>query len=199
MERSNARPGLLAGPRRAAGSLDDIGENIGALTQATKIALGDGLQNLRATRAKGEHHPPSIGLCVATGHQIALDQARDQFDGAMVLDQQAFSQVADRDRIWSRVSPDGQQRLMLLSGQAVVASALLAESQELADGATKLPQSAIVVLGEGRAVDGVLRKRGDRRRHDQIQKRRARRSRTSTFYHATRVVRRPDVRRQFDE
>ena len=65
---------------------------------------------------------------------------------------------------------DGQQGLMMLGGQAMIARALLTEGQELAYGAAKFAERAIVVLGEALAIGRVLRRRRDGSRHDQIQR-----------------------------
>ena len=82
------------GRRGAARRFDDIGKNVGALAKAREIAARYGFENLRATGAKREHHTASICIRIAALNQIALDQARNQLDGAVVLDQQARGQIS---------------------------------------------------------------------------------------------------------
>ncbi len=60
---------------------------------------------------------------------------------------------------------DGQQRLVLLSAQAVLARALFAERQELTYRQAKIPQRSIVVFGQGGVVGEGWRRRRGRRRH----------------------------------
>lgn len=120
------------------------------MVESIQVATRDRLKRLGALGLKLQHHTSAVGGGLAASHQIAFNQARHQFHGAVVLDQQAVGQLADRDRIRAGVGANGQQGLVLLGGKAMVSRALFAERQELADGAAEFAERPIVLIREGR-------------------------------------------------
>ena len=84
---------------------------------------------------------------------LALDEPQalrsvDQLDSTVMADQQVLGDITDGRS--ARVAPDGEEQLMLWSGEADCLSLLFAPSQERAETVAEVEQAPEVLVGESR-------------------------------------------------
>jgi hypothetical protein len=96
---------------------------------------------------EAEADDPLILRIAGPLHQAGAHGPIDQLDGAVVAQQQVLGDIADRRR--ATVSPDGEEELMLRSGDPDRLRLLLAPPQEAAEPVTKAQEALEVALGEG--------------------------------------------------
>lgn len=89
------------------------------------------------------HHSPVVLVAVA-GDQFVADGAVHQFDHGMVAKHQAVGRFANRQALVSAKGLDREQQLVLLRIDPAVASSVLTEGEEAADGIAELVQGSVV-------------------------------------------------------
>jgi hypothetical protein len=121
-----------------------------------EVQFAEGVELARALAGEVQaDHALVVGVGLAS-HQSGGLGAVDQFDGAVVAQQQVVGNVADRGSPTIGVAADGEQELMLPRGQAGCLGLLFAPSQEAAQSGTEAEKPLVVVVaGRGGHVAGL--------------------------------------------
>ena len=91
----------------------------------------------------------AVGVVPPAPEQPQAFEAVDQFDGAVVLQEEPLGQGADRGRDRRRETFQRQEELVLLRLQASRARGLLAEMEEAPEAIAHLGQRAVLIGGQG--------------------------------------------------
>ena len=113
------------------------------------MGAAEAVKNRLARARKGNQNFAMVGFSMGAPEEAAGAQAVDQFDGAVMPDEQARGKLADDGPRAFGQAGDGQQKLMLAGLEAVRAGLLLAEVQEPVDLEAEIRQQPEVGLGEG--------------------------------------------------
>jgi hypothetical protein len=101
-------------------------------------------QDLFATRGEADVNlAPIFGTAAALDQFFFLEPA-DQFDGAVMLNLQALSQIGNTATVAAARSAERKHELMVLRFDACPACRLLAEMQKAPDLIAKLGQSRVI-------------------------------------------------------
>jgi H+/Cl- antiporter ClcA/CBS domain-containing protein len=92
------------------------------------VSAGEGLDALEPRRGQAEADDALIVVVVHPSDEPGRDRTVDQFDDAVVPEEEVVGELTDRRRC--SVAPDGEQELMLRSGQTDGPSLLLAPAME---------------------------------------------------------------------
>lgn len=101
-------------------------------------------QQFRAAWCKRQQNFAAVGAAARAPQQTASFEAVHQFDGAVMLDLQAFRERAHSGLLRVRQTLNRQKRLMLLGLDAGRARSLLAEIYESANFVSELRERLIV-------------------------------------------------------
>jgi len=126
----------------AAGAANDGAESadeIGAVgAQFGEVMAGEAGENAAASRSNADGDAPAVsGMAEAAGEAPAFE-AVDEFDGGVVIEEEALGELADGGFGASAAGGDHHQHLVLLWSEAGFARGAAAEIEKAADLISKL-------------------------------------------------------------
>jgi len=100
------------------------------------------------SRSENQPHDPAVVVVDDPPDEAGLLGAVDQFDGAVVPEQEMGRRLADRGRQRSRMTPYREQQLMLLRGEAGGGGLFFAPPREPAQTRAELQQGSVLGVEE---------------------------------------------------
>lgn len=101
-------------------------------------------QDGRACGRESDDDAAAVGIVPLALHEALPGGAVDQFDGAVVVQQQAIREVADGHRLIVGEAAQGQEELVLLRLKSGLARRLLAEMEEAAEAIAEFGQGLVL-------------------------------------------------------
>lgn len=124
------------------------GEQVGnEVAQLLLVGGGELFEDFFALGGEGEGDLPTVFVAAMALDEVFLNEAIDEADGAVMADLQAPGQGADGEWFLAAKAADGEQRLVLLRGDAGLLGGVLAETDELPQCVAEIRQHSVFRLG----------------------------------------------------
>ena len=112
------------------------------------MRTGQLTQDSRPCWRKVDKNPPPIQIVASARHQPLPDGPINEFDRAVMPQEQSRRQLADRQRIFAAIGTDSQEELILPRLYPCGPSGAFAEKQKSPQLMPELGQCPVVIIGE---------------------------------------------------